>query len=84
MCILHIGTKRKLLTKAGSPNILVHVVALYDAVLGFLCCRVLCPPDVHTRVSVFAVHGLLGSYLFDVSIIIVLYACDFLCFKSRD
>ena len=38
--ISHIGTKRKLVTKAGSPNILVHVVATYDAfqaVLSFLC-----------------------------------------------
>ena len=42
--ILHIGMKRKLLTKAESPNILVHMVAMYDtfqALLVFLCCRVL-------------------------------------------
>ena len=40
----HIGTMRKLLTKAGSLNILVHMVAVCDAfqaVLGFLCCQVL-------------------------------------------
>ena len=42
--IAHVGTKRKPLTKAGSSNILVHMVATYDAiqdVLGFLCRRVL-------------------------------------------
>ena len=37
--IIHVGTKRKPLTEAGSPNILVHVVTIYDAfqaVFGFL------------------------------------------------
>ena len=28
--IPHIDTKRKPLTKAGSPNVIVHVVATYD------------------------------------------------------
>ena len=55
--IPHIDTKRKPLTKAGRPIILVHVVAMYDAfqaVLGFLCRRVLqCVLDVHTRVDAF-------------------------------
>ena len=40
VCIPHIGTKRKPLTKAGNLDILVHVVATYDAsqaVLNFLC-----------------------------------------------
>ena len=48
--IPHIGTKREPLTKAASPNKLVHVVATYDAfqaVLGFLCRHVLgCLLDV--------------------------------------
>ena len=55
--IPHIDVKRKPLTKAGRPNILVHVVAMYDAfqaILGFLCRRVLrCVFDVHTRVDAF-------------------------------
>ena len=55
--IPHIGTKKKPLTKAGSPNILVHVVATYDAfqaVLGFLCHNVLrCLLDVHTHVDAY-------------------------------
>ena len=53
----HIGTKRKPLTKAGSPNILVYVATTYDAfqaVLGFLCCHVQHFPDVHARVDAFA------------------------------
>ena len=53
--IPHLCTKRKPLTKAGSPNILVHVVATYDtlqAVLGFLCRHVLgCLLDIHARVD---------------------------------
>ena len=64
--ISHIGTKRKLLTEAGSPNILVHVVAMYDAfqaVLGVLCCHVLHLPDVHTRVDEFAAYnGVVRGY----------------------
>ena len=59
--IPHIVMKRKPLTKAGSTNILVHVVATYDAfqaVLGFLCCRVLgCLLDVHARADAFAVYN---------------------------
>ena len=46
----YIGTKRNPLTKEGSQNILVHVVAMYDAfqaVLGFSCRHVLHLPDVH-------------------------------------
>ena len=54
MHIPHIGTKRKPLTKAGSPNIPVHMVATYGAfraVLDFLCHYVLRRlPDVHARV----------------------------------
>ena len=69
--IPHIGTKRKPLTKAGSPNILVHVVATYDTfiiifyfffnfffVLGVLYRHVLrtrTSPDVHARVDTFTV-----------------------------
>ena len=58
--IPHIGMKRKLLTKAGSPNILVHVVTAYNAfqaVLGFLCHHVLHLPDVDTCVDVFAAYN---------------------------
>ena len=57
MRILHIGTKRKSLTKAGSPNIpvLVHAVATYDDFQGvtwLLCHYVLgCLHDVHARVD---------------------------------
>ena len=57
--IPHIGTKKKTLTKAGSRNILVHVVATYDAfqaVLGFLCRHVLHLLDIHARVETFAVY----------------------------
>ena len=58
--IPHIGTKRKPLTKAGSPNVIVHVVATYDnfqAVHGFLCRHVLgCLLDVHTHSDVFATY----------------------------
>ena len=65
--IPHIGMKRKLLTKAGSANILVHVVATYDAfqaVLGFLCCHVLRLPDVHARVDAFAAYnGMVREYM---------------------
>ena len=60
VCIPHIGTKRKLLTKAGSSNILVHVVATYDtfqAVLGFLCHHVLHLPDIHACVDAFATYN---------------------------
>ena len=57
--IPYIDMKRKPLTKAGSSNILVHVVATYDdfqAVLGFLCRHVLgCLFDVHARADAFAV-----------------------------
>ena len=59
--IPHIDTKRKPLTKARSPNILVHVVATYDAlraVLSFLCCHVLrCLLDVHARIDTFAAYN---------------------------
>ena len=59
--IPHIDTKRKLLTKAGSTNILVHVVATYDAfqaVLGFLCRHVLrCVLDVHACIDAFAAYN---------------------------
>ena len=58
--ISHIGMKRKPFTKAGSPNILLHVEAMYDAfhaVLGFLCRHVLgCLLDVHTRTDTFAAY----------------------------
>ena len=59
--------KRKLLTKAGSPNILVHVEATYDAfqaVLGFLCRHVLeCLLDVHARTDTFAAYnGMIRGY----------------------
>ena len=65
--IPHIDAKRKPLTKAGSPNILVHVVATYDdyqAVLGFLCRHVLgCLLVVHARVGVFAAYnGMIRGY----------------------
>ena len=65
--ISHICTKRKLLTKAGSRNILVHVVATYDnfqAVLGFLCHHVLrCLLDVHARVDALAANnGIIRGY----------------------
>ena len=62
-----IDMKRKPLTKAGSPNILVHVVATYDAfqvVLGFLCHHVLgCLLDTHARVYAFAMYnGIIRGY----------------------
>ena len=53
---------RKLLTKAGSPTILVHVVATYNAfqaVLGFLCCHVLHLPNVHAHVDTFAEYNIM-------------------------
>ena len=60
MCIPHIGMKRKPSTKAGSPNIPVHMVATYDAlqaVLSLLSHYVLQRlPDVHTCVDTFAVY----------------------------
>ena len=56
--IPHIGTKRKPLTKAASPNILVHMVATYDAfqaVLDILCCHALrYLLDIHARVDTLA------------------------------
>ena len=66
VCIPHIGTKRKLLTKAGSPNILVlvHMAATYDNfqdLLGFLCRHVLVSLlDVHTRIDAFAAYKYKG------------------------
>ena len=65
--IPHTGMKRKPLTKAGSPNKLVHVVATYNtvqAVLGFLCCHVLgCLIDVNARVDMFATYnGMIQGY----------------------
>ena len=67
--IPRIGTKRNPVTKAGSPNILVHVVATYDAlqaVLCFFCCHMLrCLLDVHTRtrVDAFAANtGMIQGY----------------------
>ena len=68
VCIPHIGTKRKPLTKAGSPNILLHVVASkyddFQAVLGFLCRHVLgCLLNVHARVDTFAAYkGMIRGY----------------------
>ena len=67
MCIPRIGTKRKPLTKAGSSNILVHVVATYNdfqTVLSFLCRHVLgCLLDVHTHVDAFvAYNGMICGY----------------------
>ena len=71
VCIPHICTKRKPLTKAGSPNIhvLLHVMATYmydafQAVLGFLCRHVLgCLLDVHARADVFAAYnGMIQGY----------------------
>ena len=66
MRIPHINMKRKPLTKAGSPNVLVHVVATYDAfqaALGFLCCHMLHLPDVHARVDAFAAYnGMVRGY----------------------
>ena len=66
----HISTKRKPLTKAGSLNIPVHVVAMYGAfqavyVLGFLCRHVLrCLLDVHARVDAFATNnGMIRGYM---------------------
>ena len=61
--------KRKPLTKAGSPNILVHVVATYNAfqaVLGFLCRHVLrCVLDIHARVDAFAAYnGMVRGYIY--------------------
>ena len=59
--------KRRPLTEARSPNILVHVVATYDAfqaVLGFLYRHVLPLPDVHTCVDVFATYnGMVQGYM---------------------
>ena len=59
--IPHIGTKIKPLTKAGSSNVILHVVATYynfQAVLGFLCRRVLgCLLDVHAHSDVFATYN---------------------------
>ena len=56
-----IDMKRKPLTKARSSNILVHMVATYDAfqaVLGFLCRLVLgCLLDVHAHVDAFAAYN---------------------------
>ena len=65
--IPHIETKRKPLTKVGSPNIIVHmVVAMYDtlqAVLGFLCRLVLHLSDVHAHVDAFAAfNGMVQGY----------------------
>ena len=62
MCIPHIGTKRKLLTKAGSTNILVHIVATYDV---FQACVALgyISPDIHAHVDTFAVYnGMVREY----------------------
>ena len=67
MCIPHIGTKRKPLTKVGSPNILVHVEAVYNdsqVVLDFLCRHVLGSIlDVHARADAFATYnGMIRGY----------------------
>ena len=66
--IPHIGTKIKPLSKAGRSNILVNVVATYDAfqdVLGFLCRHVLrCLLDVHAHVNVLAANnGMIQGYM---------------------
>ena len=65
--IPHISTKRKPLRKAGSPNIIVHVVATYDtfqAVLDFLCHHVLqCLLDVHACIDALAANnGMIPGY----------------------
>ena len=65
--IPHIITKRKPLTKAGSTNVLVHVVATYDAfqaVLSFLCHHVLgCLLDIHAHIDGFASYnGMIRGY----------------------
>ena len=53
--------KRKTLTKAGNPNILLHKEAMYDAfqaVLRFLYCHVLgCLLDVYARADAFAAYN---------------------------
>ena len=62
--IPHIGTKRKPLTKAGSPNILVHVVATYDDFQTSLLCRHgLRLPDTRARFDTFAEYnGIVRGY----------------------
>ena len=60
--------KRKPLTKAESPNILVHVVASYvafQAVLGFLCRHMLQRVlEVHARVDALAAEsGMIQGYM---------------------
>ena len=89
--IPHIGTKRKPLTKAGSPNVIVHVVATYDnfqAVLGFLCRRVLgCLLDVHAHSDVFATYNkMVRGYTENLVIrctIVIIKAHNFLPQQSR-
>ena len=77
MHIPHIGTKRKPPTKAGNPNILVHMVAMYNAsqaVLGFMCCLVLHLPDVHARIDAFAAHnGIVRGYTENLVITATIY-----------
>ena len=88
MCIPRICTKRKPLTKAGRPNILVHVVASYNvfqAVLGFLCHCVLCFPNIHAHVDVFVTYnGMVRGYTENLvirrTLIIkcIIFCCDHL------
>ena len=86
--ITHINTKRKPLTKAGSPNIpvLVHdVVATYDdfqGVLGFLCRHVLGSLlDVHAWFDTFAAYkynGMIRGYTENLVIKRIPFCCDHL------
>ena len=88
MRIPHIDTKRKPLTEAGSPNILVHVVAMcnaFQAVLGFLCCHVLRLPDIHTHVDAFAaynrmVQGYTENLIIRRTLVVkrIIFCCDHL------
>ena len=61
----HIAAKIKPLTKAGSLNILVHVMATYDTfqtVLGFLFYHLLrCFLDVHARFAAY--NGMIRAYM---------------------
>ena len=62
-CVRHIFescSPRQGLTKAGSSNILVHMVGTYDAfqaVLGFLCRHGLRLPDVHAHFDALAANN---------------------------
>ena len=75
-----IGTKRKPPTKAESPNILVHVVATYDAVLYFLCRLGQYLPNVYARVDAFAAYiGMVRGYTENLVIrhtLVIKFCCD--------